>query len=696
VTAIAQATPRLSRLWRRELAHYPTLAPRLASLSIVVLTTILFYYQYYVISSVSSGVLRDTGMSFLYFVGINVASVVLSAITSLAAGITDRYGRANLVTAGLLGCALVCLFGLTSAHTEFSVALWYTVLGGLEGVVLVATPALVRDFSPQLGRASAMGFWTLGPVAGSLISTAVVSNTAQHLKAWQDQYVISGLVGLGVFAIALFWLRELAPELRDQIIVSERDRALVEARAKGIDIEAALKHPIRQMLRLDILGSAVAISLFLFIYYVAVSFFPLLFQTVFGYTESTANALGTWMWAFQAGSLIVIGVLSDWLRVRKPFMLLGGVGAVVSTIVLIHLTGNPHTGYYSFVLTLSLLAVFTGMAFAPWMAGFTETVENHNPALTATGLSVWGFTIRLIAGAAVLLGPIVVNTVTTLIDYGPAVQATASGKDPSLNATQNATVKAVAADPTIVPRVQTLAAKYQAQLVTAAKLKPATQAALTATPNDPATQAEAVSEISGKPIADVTRTITLSQQYASQLATAATIDQATMRILLANPNDPAADTKAVAEIAAGLKVSVARASADLRALAQVPTPDLIFLGTNAGPVQIAAKQLTALAAVPVADLAYLSKYGTPLRDPKVQAALTYLQDNGPKVQKAAAASPRQWQHYFWIAVGGEIVFIPLIFVMAGFWRPRKARQHEREHEALIVAELAQVNAAGQR
>ena len=42
-------------------------------------------------------------------------------------------------------------------------------IGLVEGVILVATPALIRDFSPQLGRASAMGFWTLGPVVGSLV-----------------------------------------------------------------------------------------------------------------------------------------------------------------------------------------------------------------------------------------------------------------------------------------------------------------------------------------------------------------------------------------------------------------------------------------------------------------------------------------------------------------------------------------------
>ena len=39
-------------------------------------------------------------------------------------------------------------------------------------------------------------------------------------------------------------LRELAPQLRDQLMVTMRDRALIEARAKGIDVEAALRHPV--------------------------------------------------------------------------------------------------------------------------------------------------------------------------------------------------------------------------------------------------------------------------------------------------------------------------------------------------------------------------------------------------------------------------------------------------------------------
>ena len=38
------------------------------------------------------------------------------------------------------------------------------------------------------------------------------------------------------------------------------------------------------------------------------------------------------------------------------------------------------------------------------------------------------------------------------------------------------------------------------------------------------------------------------------------------------------------------------------------------------------------------------------------------------------------------------MFIPLIFLMAGFWSPRRARQAEEEHEALVEAELAKLGA----
>ncbi len=39
---------------------------------------------------------------------------------------------------------------------------------------------------------------------------------------------------------------------------------------------------------------------------------------------------------------------------------------------------------------------FLGVAYTPWMASYTETVEHRNPAAIATGLAIWGWIIRVV------------------------------------------------------------------------------------------------------------------------------------------------------------------------------------------------------------------------------------------------------------------------------------------------------------
>jgi hypothetical protein len=79
-------------------------------------------------------------------------------------------------------------------------------------------------------------------------------------------------------------------------------------------------------------------------------------------------------------------------------------------------TGHPHTGYYSNVLVIVLLAVSISFAYAPWMANYTEQVESHNPALTATGLAIWGWILRITVALSFLVLPYVITTSTVLVD----------------------------------------------------------------------------------------------------------------------------------------------------------------------------------------------------------------------------------------------------------------------------------------
>ncbi|MGH3435232.1 MAG: MFS transporter [Sciscionella sp.] len=404
------------------------------NLTIVVLATIVLYYELYAASGVSTLLLANLHMSFLYLVTALAIGNFVGAFGSLFAGLTDRFGRANLVVYGLLVVGLLTLFGIPNAHSALAWAVFYGVVGFVEGIILVATPALIRDFSPQVGRATAMGFWTMGPVVGSLVVSLVASQTLPVYGTWQSQYVICGIVGMVIFFLAFVGLRELSPRLRDQLMVSQRDRALIEARAKGIDIEASLRHPWRQVLHFDVIASAFGVSVMLLIYYTAVAFFTIYAVTIFGFSLAQANALGNWNWGANAVALIVAGLLSDRLRVRKPFMLAGGIGgAIMVVIYLLQATGKP--SFATLAVIVSLLSIMLGFAYATWMASFTETVEARNPALTATGLAVWGWIIRIVITVSFLIIPLVVNTVTTLVD-APAYlsayeKAQASGAQPS-------------------------------------------------------------------------------------------------------------------------------------------------------------------------------------------------------------------------------------------------------------------------
>ena len=662
MTATAQgaapAAGGMNGLWRRQLDHYPDTRPRMTYLAIVVLATIALYYAFYIPGAVSPSIIAHFGMTFSTYVYIIVIANAVGAFGSLAAGLADRWGRANLVAYGLVIVGLLILFGVPNAPNTFTYGLLFAIVGAVEGVILVATPALVRDFSPQLGRASAMGFWTLGPVLGSLVVAVVSSNTLSHLTAWQDQFIIAGIVILVVAAIAVIGLRELSPQLRDQLMVSMRDRALIEARARGLDVKSLTEHPWRQMLRLDIIGSAFAISVFLLFYYTAVGFFTIYFTSLFNFTLSTANSIGNWFWAFDAAALIIIGIISDRVGVRKPFMVLGAVGAIVMTIVFLNL--GHGTTYATFALVISILAVFLAIAYAPWMASFTETIEKHNPALTATGLAVWGWIIRAVIAISLLILPVVVSSMTPLVTYGTQV-ATLSAKYSSqlafaqshptvVAAAQKVPPPVVATAQSIPPTVLATAQANATQLANAQKFAPE----LAVIQAHPALFAK---------LATYSNPATIPPSLVAQAVSAAGGGAKGLQILTTISANKAAIAGVIA--AAPALKTVAPYAAQLTTIA--PYSAELTIMAPYGP------QLTALSKVPPADLAYLKAHGS-------------------DVVSAAAAAPGQWKNWWWVCVGGEVVFIPLILLMAGRWSPRRAREDTAEHERLVQDEMAKLQA----
>jgi ACS family D-galactonate transporter-like MFS transporter len=657
----------LSSLIHRQLDSYPNTGPRVLYLAITVLATITLYYELYVGGSVATLILSNLGMTFKFYVVTVSFGNLIGAFGSLFAGLTDRYGRANLVVFGLLFSGIFVEFILPAAPNKWAFTIESFVVGAVEGVCLVATPALIRDFSPQLGRATAMGFWTSGPVVGSLIVAIVGSITiptviTDERATWAKEFHIGGWVGLVVFLIALFALRELSPGLRDQLMVSIRDRALIEMRAKGLDIEAAMKNHWRQLLKADVIISAFAVSIMLLIYYALVGFLVIYATTILGFTLKESNNLGYYCWAFNTGAVILIGMTSDRFRVRKPFMIIGATGSAIMLILfLLQSKAGAHPSFGLIAAYLAIMLFFLGVAYTPWMASFTETVEYHNPAAVATGLAIWGWIIRVVVFASSLLLLLVINTVTPLVNYGGQVAAYAA-QYPSL--TWAGSHGKIVAD----------AQKYSTQLTFAA-----THPDIVALAQKNSAQIAAAQQFAPE--------LAIIQSHAADFTAAAAYTDPTKI-------PPALLAKLVADAGGGAagQAELAKISTNKAAIDSViaAAPDL-------QKIQPYAAQLTALAAVPSSVIAEVSA-------PGVGAQLTalakvplsvdaYMKAHASDVVSAAAKSPGQWKTWYWICVGGLVFFLLSVPLLRGRWSPRKAKEDEEQHEAMVRAELAKLQGA---
>jgi len=403
--------------------------------------------------------------------------------------------------------------------------------------------------------------------------------------------------------------------------------------------------------------SSLAISIFLLIYYSAVAFLVIYMVYVFGFSVKDANGLGNWEWGLNVAAVILIGFLSDRLRVRKPFMVVGGVAAAVMTVVFLLQFGH-HPSYYTMAIIVAALSFCLGVAYVPWMASFTETVEARNPALIATGLAIWGWIIRIVVFVAYLIVPLVITSVTPLVNYGATVSAYATHYKSELAfATAHADIVATAQK--IPPSV----------VATAQKIPPSVIATATADKTQ---------------LANATK-------FAPELLVIQKNPALFTKLAAYPPGKAPAALQAQAVAAAGggakgigILTTIAANQAAINGVIAVG-PALQSVAPYASDLQTIAPysaQLTTIAPYS-AQLAALSKV-----PPSV---FSYLKAHGAAVTKAAAGTAGQWRDWWWICFGGMIFFLLTIPLLRGRWRPSDAKRDEQAHEAMVAAELAKLS-----
>jgi MFS family permease len=379
----------------RTLEVYPKGAYRWALLGLTVMATILASYEFQ-LSPLLPLLLPYLHMSQVGY-GIFVSYVVLiSGISAFFGGpLADRYGRVLLIDI-CLGVVTVLTFSNLLITGIVSFVVIRTGMGIMGGMMAGAGAALVRDMSPRLSRALAFGFFTIGPVGANFLANAIAGATLPIYHTWQSQIWIMGGLGILIYIPILLWLKDLSPQLRLQIFRNEIASMQAEGRRLPTAAEipagtraafaALLAHPEVWLLVLGITAN-------LTLYFAIQAFGSLLFTSAYGYSPALAARMNANFWLTNMAVLVITGYVSDRLEVRKPIAIIGGI--LSSALMAIWIVSfGYHLEQRTVAWIATLMGCFLGIAYVPWAAQFSETLEDVSPALQATGWAFFGLMAR--------------------------------------------------------------------------------------------------------------------------------------------------------------------------------------------------------------------------------------------------------------------------------------------------------------
>ncbi len=396
---------------RRELQKYPVGRYRVFLLFIVVFANIIASYEGN-LAPIVPLLLEDLNMSVLLYGQLNAVTLVVTAITSIIFGvIADRWGRSLIVIIGVLLTAIFIfvLAGITTVEGFFFIKV---LLGIVDGLSLAPIAGLVRDFSPQVGRGLAFAFWSLGPVGGPFIANFIATWTLPIYGTWQSQLYIMAGVSIVLWVVIVLFLRDLSPEIRSKVYVSEPEEDEQEVNTeKQVDVAKVkfttiFAHPVIWL-------QPVGISIYLILYFTMTVYGPLLFTEVYNVAPAMGSKLTMYCWLGTFFGLVGAGWLSDRLKMRKICTLGGALLAVTFNPIFIIWGMRPETTMTTAAIFAFLSGFTIATAYSPWMAMYSENLEKVNPYLQATGWGLFGLAVRFEALLVALFAPIVVSITGT-------------------------------------------------------------------------------------------------------------------------------------------------------------------------------------------------------------------------------------------------------------------------------------------
>ena len=103
--------------------------------------------------------------------------------------------------------------------------------------------------------------------------------------------------------------------------------------------------------------------------------------------------MNEYFWLANLAALVLTGLVSDRLQTRKPIAIFGGILASILMAWWIPRFG-AELPRATMAMVASLMGCFLAIAYVPWAAQFSETLEDVSPALQATGWAFFGLVAR--------------------------------------------------------------------------------------------------------------------------------------------------------------------------------------------------------------------------------------------------------------------------------------------------------------
>jgi OPA family glycerol-3-phosphate transporter-like MFS transporter len=385
----------------RELSVYPVGRRRVWLLAIAVLASLIANFET-TIATILPLLQRDLHMTLEVYGLIAAVSVLVGGLSAGFGGIlSDRWGRVTILVPTLTVTA-ACNFLLATVDSISGLFAVRCLMLFIEGAGITITASLVRDFSPRLGRAQAFAFWTWGPVGASFLASFIAGFTLPMFgNAWQSQAIIMGIVSLVLCGVIIWQIAEPSAALRAQVMQHE-EAVVSEEKIDPGKVKELFRHP---HLWAHVLGNTGWQVLY---WTFAIFGQTILASSAFGMETAQANRVVALGILLNALAVIVVGRISDRLRLRKPFTAVGIVLTIATLAYFISLVGTGATiGHVTLVYAILFLVL--GVAYVPWMANFSEDAEDVDARLQGAALGLWGMVVRIMIVALLVISPMVVK-----------------------------------------------------------------------------------------------------------------------------------------------------------------------------------------------------------------------------------------------------------------------------------------------